>query len=119
MPARFDLLRDGCQVQRHRLDVAPGQHESGSFALLGADGTKDVGRGRALVLRCRGPGAATRPAPGQFVLLADAVERLRRSTVAEPDFQIGEINALRACDRSQAAGELLLKSSIAPSAWLW
>ena len=103
MPARFDLLRDGCQVQRHRLDVAPGQHEAGTFVLLGTDGTKDVGRRRALVERGRRSGAATGPAPGELILLADA------GFITEPNLQIGKINALRACDRRQTAGEPLLK----------
>ena len=131
MPARFDLLRDGGQVQRQCLDVAPGQHEASAFALLGADGAKDVGRCRAQVRRCTGPGAATalalpfhpaspagtfgksRPAPGELVLLANA------GFVTEPNFQMGEINALRACDRRQTAGETVLKSSMAPAAWAW
>ncbi len=121
MPAGFDFLRDGCQVQRHRLDIAPGQHEAGTFALLGTDSTKDVGRRRALFERGRRSGAATGPTPGELVLLANA------GFVTEPNLQVGEveprgspeINALRACDRRQTAGETVLKSSTAPSTWVW
>ncbi len=78
--AGFDLVRDRRQVPGHGVGVAPGHDESRALALLGADGAEDVGRCRALVLRCTGPGAALGPAPGQLVLLADA------RFIAEPDF---------------------------------
>ncbi len=79
MAPGLDFARDGCQVLGHGVGVAPGHDESRTLALLGADGAEDVGRRRALILQCTGPGAAFRPAPGQLVLLADA------GFVAEPD----------------------------------
>ena len=62
--------RDFGEVDAHWGGVAMGQDESRSLALLAADGTEDVGRGRALILRRHGPGAAPGPAPGDLVLLA-------------------------------------------------
>ena len=64
-----------------------GQHQSGSLALLRADGAKDVGEGIALVLRRHLPCAVPRPASGDLVLLAYAVDLLRSSTIGEPDLK--------------------------------
>src|SRR5919199_6826291 len=113
MPPCCDLLRDGGQVQGHRLGVAAGQDEARGLALLGADGAEDVGRGGALVPWRHGPGAAPRPAPGQLVFLADA------GLVAEPDFYVTGIDARLARDRVQAGGKAFLKASMAPSACAW
>ena len=73
------------------------------LALLGTDGAEDVGRAGALILGCGRPRAALGPASRDLVLLADP------GFVGEPDLYVG-----RVC---QHAGETLLKSSIAPSAW--
>jgi hypothetical protein len=45
MLARRYLLGDFDQVQVHRPLVAPRQNQTGAFALLGADGAEDIGRG--------------------------------------------------------------------------
>ena len=66
-------------MQVHRLGVAGGQDERGSLALAGADRPEDVGGSGALIVRRRGPRAASCPAPGDLVLLADA------GLVPEPD----------------------------------
>jgi len=68
------------QVQRHGLGVAEGQDETGTLAVLRADRAKDVGRLRPLILGCRRPGSALRPAPRDLVLLAYPC------LVLEPDF---------------------------------
>ncbi len=113
MPTRCDRLRDGRQVQGHGLGVAPGQDEARTLAVLGADGAEDVGGRGALVPRSYGPGAAPGPAPGQLVLLPDT------GLVAEPDLQVGRINARLARDLVQTGREAFLKASTAPSAWAW
>lgn len=55
----------------HGLGVATGQHESGADAARGTDGTEDVGRLRALIMRRPGPGSPPRPAAGELVFLTD------------------------------------------------
>ena len=110
MTARRDFGRDDRQVQAHRLDVAPGQDQSGYFAVLRADSAEDVGRCRALVVRSRGPGALPGPTPGDLVLLADP------GLVAKPDLYVVAFDSLLARDLVQARGEVFLKASIAPSA---
>ncbi len=74
MSPRFDGLGNFCQVERHGLCVAAGQHQAGALALLGADGAEDVGRSGALIARCRGAGAALGPPAGDLVLLSDPVK---------------------------------------------
>ncbi len=105
-----DLGRDRRQVQAHRLDVAPGQDQSGRLTVLRTNGAEDVGGRRALVVWSAGSGALLGPAAGDLVLLADPC------LVAEPDLYIAAIDALLACDLLQARGETFLKASIAPSA---
>ena len=80
-------------------------------SVLGAHGAEDVGRGGALIRRCRRPRATLGPAPRDLVLLADAC------LVGEPDLYALRCDALLLRNRVQAGGEAFLKSSIAPSAW--
>jgi hypothetical protein len=101
------------EMQVHRLGVAGGQDQAGALALLGADGTEDVGRGGALIARSAGAGPALGPPTRDLVLLADA--RL----VLEPNLYGPDIDGLLACNFVQACGEAFLKSSIAPAAWAW
>jgi len=101
------------EMQVHRLGVAGGQDQAGALALLGADGTEDVGRGGSLVARSAGAGPALGPPARDLVLLADA--RL----VLEPNLYGPDIDGLLARNFVQARGEAFLKSSIAPSAWAW
>ena len=117
MLARRDPLGDLGQMQAHPFGVAPGQNEARRGPCRRADRAEYVGRCRALVLGCRRPGAAPGSAAGDLVLLADAVDRLRRSTIGEPDLYAVGADTLRAADRVQTRGEAFLKVSMAPAAW--
>ena len=99
------------EVQVHRLGVAGGQDERGSLAIAGADSPEDIGGSGALIVRRRGPRAASCPAPGDLVLLPDP------GLVPEPDLYPVAIDPLVARDRVQALGERFLKASTAPAAW--
>jgi hypothetical protein len=46
-----DVLSDLGKQQIHREGVAGGQDERRAFALFGADGAEDIGRGGALIFR--------------------------------------------------------------------
>ena len=74
---------DGCgyllEMERHGGGVAERQDQARALAVLRTDGAEDGGRTGALIMRCTGPGAASGPAPGDLVLLADA------GFVLEPD----------------------------------
>ncbi len=72
MGAASDVEADFLEMSVHRFRFAAGQDEAGPLALGGADRPEDVGKGGALVVRQARAGAATRPQPGQGVLLADA-----------------------------------------------
>ena len=111
MSAGRDGRGDCDEMQVHRLGVAGGQDQAGALALLGADGTEDVGRGGALIARSAGAGAALGPPARDLVLLADA--RL----VLEPNLYGLDVDRLVVRDLAQARGEVFLKSSIAPTAW--
>jgi len=102
---------DLSEVQIHRLGVAGGQDERSSLALAGADRAEDIGGSGALIVRRRGPCAASCPAPGNLVLLPDP------SLVRKPDLYPVAIDPLVARDRVQALGKGFLKASIAPAAW--
>ena len=110
MSAGRDGRGDCDEMKVHRLGVAGGQDQAGALALLGADGTEDVGRGGALIARSAGAGPAFGPPARDLVLLADA--RL----VLEPNLYGPDIDGLLARNFVQASGEVFLKSSIAPSA---
>ena len=111
MAARADHGGDLGQVQVHRLDVAVGQDEGRPLAVARADGTEQVGRGISLILRCRRPASATRPAAGDLVLLAYA------GLISEPDFQRIEADVLLLGDACQRRGKVFLNAAMAPSAW--
>lgn len=64
-----------------------------------ANGAEDVGRGGALVRRCRGPRATLGPAPRDLVLLADAC------LVGEPHLYTLRCDALLLRDRVPAGWE--------------
>ena len=98
------------EVQVHRLGVAGGQDERGSLAIAGADSPEDVGGSGALIVRRRGPRAASCPAPGDLVLLLDP------GLVPEPDLYPVCSDALLPRDLVQVRREAFLKSSTAPSA---
>jgi hypothetical protein len=103
-----DLGSNFGEMQAHRLGIAARQDKSRAFAVPGADGAEDIGRGGALVVRRTGPRATFGPASGDLVLLPDA------GFVGKPDFYRGRIDALVARDLFQARGETFLKSSMAP-----
>ena len=109
MGAGRDSGRDLCQMQAHRLRVAVRQHEGRTFAFAWTDRAKDIGRGRALILRGRRPGSLSGPAARDLVLLPNS------GFVSEPDLYRVGCNALRTGNFRQSRGELFLKSSIAPA----
>ncbi len=67
-------------MESHRLAVARGKNEPGTFSLGGANGAEDIGRTRPLAGWRGRPGPAPCPAAGDLVFLPDA------SFVLEPDF---------------------------------
>jgi hypothetical protein len=69
---RRDGRGDLDEMRVHRLCVAAGHNQSDALALLGADGTEDVGRGGTLIAGRAGAGIALRPPARDLVLLADA-----------------------------------------------
>ena len=99
------------EVQVHRLGVAGGQDERGSLAIAGADRAEDIGGSGALIVRRRGPRAASCPAPGDLVLLPNP------GLVSEPNLDAVAIDPLVARDRVQALAKGFLKASTAPAAW--
>ena len=111
MLARRYLLGDFNQVQVHRLGITPGQNQTGAFALFGADGAEDIGRGGSLIERGNRPRPALGPTPGELVLLSDP------GLVGEPDLYLIRADASFARDFCQLGGEVFLYVSIAPSAW--
>ena len=109
--ARRDGERYFSKVQSHGFGVAEGQDEPCALTVFRADRAEDVGRFRPLVFRCRRPGSASRPAPRDLVLLADA------GFVLEPDLYW---RALRkgGSDLCQLGGKApFLNASIACSFW--
>ena len=110
---RRDFARQLGQEQRHHLEVAPGQDQPGRLALLGADGAKDVGGRRALIVRGGWARATLGPAARDLVLLADP--RL----VAEPQLYIRGIDTEPARERLQVGAKVFLNASTAPSACAW
>ena len=74
----------------------------------GTDGTKDIGRLRALVPERRGSAAASRPAPGEHGFLADP------GLILPPNFYRG-VGREPGSDLPQPGGEVFLKSSTANS----
>jgi hypothetical protein len=97
-------------VQVHRFGIAGGQDQGCALALLGADGTEDIGRCGALIPRSARASAALGPPAGDLVLLTNA------RFIREPNLYFPDIDRFFARDFIQARWELFLKSSIAPSA---
>ena len=87
MTARRHIGRDRCEMQVHHRGVAPGQDQTDGLALLGTDGTEDVGRRGALVGWRGRTAAAPGPAACDLVLLANS------GLVGEPDLNGGGIEA--------------------------
>ena len=105
-----DVARDFGQMVVHGLGVALGHDQTGGGASGGADGAEYVGRHSALIRRCTGAGAPRRPAAGELGFLAYP------GLVAEPDFDLSEIDSFCLGDCRQCLREFFLKSSMAPSA---
>jgi hypothetical protein len=110
---RRDGLGDFREVQVHRLGIAGGQDQGRTLAVFRADGTKDVGRGRALIAGSTRASATFGPPTGDLVLLANA------RFILEPNLYCLDVDRLFARDFIQARWEAFLKSSITPSAWAW
>ena len=110
MGARFDGPRDFRQVERHGLGVAAWQHQARALALSGADGAKEIGRARALILRRTWPAAAPGPPAGDLVLLPDA------GLILEPEFYVLALGLL-GCDLRQLGGEVFLNAAMASASW--
>ena len=113
MGSRCDRLGDFREVQVHRLGIAGGQDQGRTLAVFRADGTEDVGRGRALIAGSTRASAAFGPPAGDLVLLANA------RFILEPNLYCLDVDRLFARDFIQARWEAFLKSSITPSAWAW
>ena len=105
-----DLGGDFGQMQAHRFAVASGHDEPCALAVLRAYGPKNIGGGRALVLRGARARALLGPTARDLVLLAYP------SFIAKPDFEVVDADAPLACNRFHKPAEFFLKSSIAPSA---
>ena len=108
-----DHPRDLEEMQVHRFGIAGGHDEGRAFALLGTNGSEDVGRSSALIAGGARSGAALGPSARDLVLLADA--RL----VLEPNLYGFDVDRLCARNFVQARGKVFLKSSIAPAVWGW
>src|SRR6267378_4974097 len=67
-----DLAADLAEMMVHRGGIADRHDQRRRFALRRADRTKQIGRGKAEVLRRDWPTAGLPPHPGQGVFLADA-----------------------------------------------
>ena len=93
--------RDFRHQQVHRRGVATRQDQCCRFAVLWAYCAKDICRCCALIVWCRWPAAAQRPAPGHLILLADP------GLIFEPDFYVAGLQPLIARDFFQARGEVL------------
>ena len=106
MGPRFDGLRDLLQVEGHGFAIAARQHQARTLALFGADGTEDIGRVGALIVRRAWPGAAFGPSTGDLVFLPDA------GLVGEPDLYALACR-LAGRDLRQAGGEIFLKAATA------
>ena len=89
---RCDGGGDLGQMQAHRGGVASRQHECRAPALAGADGAENVGRGGALILRCRRPRTMSGPPAGDLVLLTNP------GFDGEPDFYSAGLDAFLECD---------------------
>ena len=92
----------------HGLGITAWQHETGTDAPGRTDRTEEIGRLRALVLRCRGSGATPGPAPREPSLLPDP------GFVLPPDLYV-RAGRERCPDLPHLGWEFFLKSSSAYS----
>ena len=106
---RRDGSADLGEMRLHRLRVAERHDEPGALALGGADRSKEIGPGSALVVRRARPGPAPRPSPGELVLLADPC------LVLPPELYA--LARMRRSDLRQALRETFLKASAASGSW--
>src|SRR4051794_6875717 len=110
--ARGDLVADLRQVQAGGRGVGIRQDQGGADGALRADRAERVGPGVAAVAGRPGPGAATRPDPGQRALLADAglvlkpdLDRLAAGVLGQRlAYQLGEAFLNAAWAASSAFG---------------
>lgn len=109
--AGSNSLRDFGEVEVHRRGVAPGQNEARCLALLRADGTEDVGRSSALVLR-RGRACAT-PSPSASDLILLSYARF----VGPPDFDRSVRRESRGDLVHLGSKALFLKASTSSGFW--
>ncbi len=110
MSRSFDCLEDFRQVEGHGLCVAAGQHQARALALFGADGTENVDRAGALIVRRTWPRAALGPPASDLVLLPYA------GFILEPDLYVLALGLL-SCDLRQRGREVFLKAAMASASW--
>jgi hypothetical protein len=110
MGAGRDQDADLLEVGLHRRRVAAGHDQTGRLGFFGTDGAEDIGGLGALIVRRTRPRAASGPAPGQPVLLADT------GLVLEPDLDFGA-GAEALFDPAQLSGEVFLNATIAAGSW--
>lgn len=110
---------DPGEMKVHGFCVAGWQDQSCSFTLFRADGAENVGRRGALVTWRTGARTTFGPPPRDLVLLADTrlVPCSSQGQALEPYLYPVRIDPVLAHDLIQAAGEVFLKSSIAPATW--
>src|SRR5215208_2414386 len=105
-------LAFGLYLQRRELDKGAGGDETAGLVARSSQAQRPrLLRRSWLIVRRRGPRAASCPAPSNLVLLPDP------SLVRKPDLYPAAIDPLVARDRVQAIGEGFLKASTAPAAW--
>jgi hypothetical protein len=103
----IDLAADGGEVLGHRMGVAVGHDDPGTFAFGRAYGTENIRPFRALIMRCPGACSAPRPTPRDLVLLSNA------RFILKPDFY--RPSAASAADIGNDSGEVFLNASMASS----
>ena len=105
---RSDGLRYLPQMQVHGGGVAERQHQPGALAFLWADGTEDIGRFGALIMRRARPGTSFGPSARDLVFLADP------RFILKPNFYPCALG-LAARDIRDEGGEVFLNASMAYS----
>src|ERR1700678_4311230 len=108
--AGLDGKGDLLEMQRHGLDVAVREDETGRLAERGTNGAEDIGRGGSLILQGKRSRAACRPASRDLVLLTDA------GFILEPEFE--RLAAGRG-DRRQDVRDFFLNAATAASSCAW
>jgi hypothetical protein len=108
--AGVDHGTDLGKVGGHGRGVAAWHDQTRALARLRADGSENIGRLRALVVRRRRSCAAPCPAAGDRVLLADP------GLILEPQLYCGALGK-RLADFRQPDGEVFLKAAISSAFW--